>query len=32
MSLDKGRELAHRVATLLVEKSRAEEAVAVLTV
>src|SRR5688572_23912736 len=30
MSLDKGRELAHRVAALLVEKSRADEAVAVL--
>ena len=30
MSADKGRELAHRVATLLAEKSRAEEAVAVL--
>jgi pSer/pThr/pTyr-binding forkhead associated (FHA) protein len=30
MSSDKGRELAHRVATLLVEKGRGEEAVAVL--
>ena len=30
MSSDKGRELAHRVAALLVEKSRADEAVAVL--
>jgi pSer/pThr/pTyr-binding forkhead associated (FHA) protein len=30
MSFDKGRELAHRVATLLVEKSRGDEAVAVL--
>jgi len=30
MSSDKGRELAHRVATLLVEKSRGDEAVAVL--
>ena len=30
MSSDKGRELAHRVATLLVEKARGEEAVAVL--
>src|SRR5689334_19600963 len=30
MSSDKGRELAHRVASLLVEKSRGEEAVAVL--
>ncbi|MET0591340.1 MAG: FHA domain-containing protein [Polyangiaceae bacterium] len=30
MSVEKSRELAHRVATLLVEKSRGDEAVAVL--
>ena len=30
MSLDAGRELAHKVASLLVEKSRGEDAVAVL--
>ena len=30
MSVEAGRELAHKVATLLVEKSRGEEAVAVL--
>jgi pSer/pThr/pTyr-binding forkhead associated (FHA) protein len=31
MSIAEGRQLAHRVATLLVEKSRADEAVAVLS-
>jgi len=30
MSVEAGRELAHKVATLLVEKSRGEEAVAIL--
>jgi len=30
MSLEAGRELAHKVATLLVEKARPEEALAVL--